>query len=106
MGAGLDRQLADLVEDRLLAEQGRKDALSKQAGVRFARLFVLLVPLGMALAGLSIGTGRAAYRSAGGQAAVVVALVSVVACWVWAGRLLVLPREPRVFVRAPRRNQR
>jgi hypothetical protein len=32
-----------------------------QAGVRFARRFVLLVPLGVALVGLSVGNGRAAY---------------------------------------------
>ncbi len=97
VGGGLERPLGDLVEDRVLAQQGRKDALTKQAGVRFARLFVLLVPLGMALAGLSIGTGRSAYRTPGGQAAVVVAVLSVVACWLWAGRLLLLPGEPRVF---------
>lgn len=97
VGGGLDRQLADLVEDRLLAQAGRKDALSKQAGVRFARIFVLLVPVGMALAGLSIGSGRAAYRGGGAQLAVVVAVLAVVACWLWAGRLLALPDEPRVF---------
>ena len=97
VGGGLDRQLADLVEDRLLAQAGRKDALSKQAGVRFARIFVLLVPVGMAFAGLSIGSGRAAYRGGGAQLAVVVAVVSVVLCWLWAGRLLALPGEPRVF---------
>ena len=37
---------------------------AKQAGVRFARRFVLIVPVGMAVAGLSIGTGREAYRTA------------------------------------------
>ncbi|MHB8506504.1 MAG: type II secretion system F family protein [Acidimicrobiales bacterium] len=98
-GGSLDRQLADLVEDRLLDQQGRKDAVSKQAGVRFARSFVLLVPLGMALAGLSIGTGRTAYASAPGQIAVVVAVLAVVACWAWSGRLMRLPEEPRVLAR-------
>ena len=38
--------------------QGRKDARAKQAGVRFARRFVLVVPAGMALAGIMIGNGR------------------------------------------------
>ena len=96
-GGSLDRQLAELVEDRLLDQQGRKDALSKQAGVRFARTFVLLVPAGMALAGLSIGTGRTAYASTAGQVAVVVAVLAVVACWAWSGRLMRLPPERRVF---------
>lgn len=96
-GGDLDRRLAALVEDRVLDLQGRKDARSKQAGVRFARRFVLLVPLGMAFAGLSIGTGRSAYESPMGQAAVVVGISMVVACWAWAGRLLRLPEEQRVF---------
>ena len=77
-GSDLDRRLAALVEDRIQDLQGRKDARAKQAGVRFARRFVLLVPLGMALAGLSIGNGRAAYERPTGQ-------------------LLKLPDERRVF---------
>jgi tight adherence protein B len=97
-GGDLDRRLAELVEDRILDLQGRKDADSKQAGVRFARRFVLLVPLGMTLAGLSIGTGRSSYETPLGQLGVVVGLVVVVICWVWAGRLMRLPAEPRVFL--------
>jgi tight adherence protein B len=96
-GSDVDRRLAALVEDRIQDLQGRKDAQAKQAGVRFARRFVLVVPLGMALAGLSIGTGRAAYQTALGQALVALGLAVVVACWVWAGRLLRLPEEERVF---------
>ena len=96
-GSDLDSKLTDLVEERTLDLQGRKDAASRQAGVRFARRFVLLVPLGMAVAGLTIGTGRSAYETAGGQLAVAVGLLAVVACWAWSGRLMRLPEEPRVF---------
>jgi tight adherence protein B len=96
-GSDIDGRLADLIEDRTLDLQGRKDAVSRQAGVRFARRFVLLVPLGMALAGLAIGTGRSAYQTTGGQIAVAVGLLAVVACWIWSGRLMRLPEEPRVF---------
>lgn len=96
-GSDVDGRLADLVDDRVLDLQGRKDALSRQAGVRFARRFVLLVPLGMALAGLAIGTGRSAYETSGGQIAVGLGLMAVVACWAWSGRLMRLPEEPRVF---------
>ncbi len=99
-GSQLERRLGDLIEDRLGDLQGRRDAESKQAGVRFARRFVLLVPLGMALAGLSIGTGRSAYETPGGQLAVAVGLLGVVGCWIWSGRLLRLPAEPRVFADA------
>ena len=96
-GAELSRRLGALVEDRVQELEGRRDALAKQAGARFARRFVLLVPLGMAVAGLSIGGGRAAYQSPGGQAAVAFAIAAVVACWVWAGRLMRLPEQSRVF---------
>ncbi len=93
----LDRRLEALIEDRILDTQGRKDARAKQAGVRFARRFVLIVPLGMAFAGMSVGDGRAAYQSAMGQLLVLAGIAMVVACWVWAGQLMKLPEEQRVF---------
>lgn len=96
-GSDLDRRLAALVDDRVQDLQGRKDAQAKQAGVRFARKFVLIVPFGMTLAGLSIGTGRDAYQTVSGQIAVAGGLIVVAACWLWAGRLMKLPDEQRVF---------
>jgi tight adherence protein B len=96
-GTDLDRRLEALIDDRIQDAQGRKDARAKQAGARFARRFVLIVPAGMAMAGMSVGTGRAAYQTPMGQALVVVAIALVVACWVWAGRIMVVPSEERVF---------
>jgi tight adherence protein B len=98
-GSDVDRRLADLAQDRRDDARHRKDARARQAGVRFARRFVLLVPLGMAAAGLSVGNGRAAYQTPTGQLAVLVALAVVTGCWVWAGRMLQLPAEQRVFTR-------
>jgi len=97
-GSDLDRRLLALIEDRVIDVQGRKDARAKQAGVIFARRFVLVVPLGMAMVGLTVGTGRAAYATAWGQSMVVLGIAAVVVCWLWAGRLLKLPEEQRVFV--------
>jgi tight adherence protein B len=96
-GTDLDRRLDALIEDRVIDVQGRKDARSKQAGVRFARRFVLLVPVGMALVGMTVGNGRAAYGTPWGQVMVAVGIACIVACWLWAGRLLALPEEERVF---------
>lgn len=96
-GSDLDTALAELIEDRTIDVQNRKDAASRLAGVRFARRFVLLVPAGMTLAGLTIGSGRSAYETAGGQAAAAGALLAVAACWWWSGRLMRLPRPLRVF---------
>lgn len=96
-GSDIDRRLQALVEDRIQDQQGRKDARSKQAGARFARYFVLVVPLGMAAVGLSIGEGRASYQSASGQLAVAIGLGAIVLCWFWASRIMRLPDEDRVF---------
>ncbi|MGH9214556.1 MAG: type II secretion system F family protein [Acidimicrobiales bacterium] len=96
-GADLDRRLEALAADRQLDVQGRKDARARQAGVRFSRRFVLLVPAGMALVGAAIGTGRDAYRTSWGQAMVVVGVGVIVGCWAWAGRLLRLPVDERVW---------
>ena len=51
----------------------------------------------MALAGLAIGNGRAAYETPAGQLAAVAGVAMVVVCWLWAGRIMRLPEEQRVF---------
>lgn len=96
-GTDLPKRLQALAEDRLTDVMGRKDARSKQAGVRFARRFVLIVPAGMAFAGSLIGTGRSAYATPLGQLIVAIALGFLIVCWLWAGRFLRLPRDERVF---------
>lgn len=96
-GADLDRRLEALADDRIADLQGRKDARAEQAGVRFARRFVLIVPFGMAVAGMSVGNGRAAYQEPQGQLIVVFGMAFVLACWVWAGRIMQIPEEERVF---------
>lgn len=96
-GADLGRRLAALAEDRILDLQGRKDARAKQAGARLARRFVLLVPIGMALAGMQVGDGRAAYATPMGQLVALAAIGLVAVCWIWAGRIMRLPETERVF---------
>jgi tight adherence protein B len=96
-GNEIDRCLRALHDDRVLDLQGRKDADARQAGARFARWFTLVVPLGMAMVGLSIGDGRAAYGTAWGQLLVLAALVLMAACWAWAGQIMRLPPDERVF---------
>jgi tight adherence protein B len=97
-GTDLDKRLEALADDRLQDVQDRKDARSRQAGARFARVFVLLVPAGMAVAGTSIGNGRQAYQSANGRIVVPIAIALVIGCWAWAGRVMRLPDTDRVFM--------
>lgn len=105
-GQEVDTRLRALVEDRIMDLDGRKDAASRQAGARFARVFVLVVPMGMALVGLSIGDGRVAYQSAAGQIGVMIALGMIGVCWVWAAHIMRLPSEERVFTSAELEVQR
>ncbi len=98
-GVDLESRLRDLVDDRIADLSARKDARAKQAGARFARAFVLAVPAGMALMGLGIGRGRAAYQTNTGQLLVAFAVLTVMGCWYWASRIMALPTERRVFNR-------
>jgi tight adherence protein B len=97
VGGDVDPHLRALAEDRRADLRDRREAASRQAGARLARCFVILVPAGMGLAGLNVGEGAAAYRSAWGQAAVVGAIGLVAACWWWAGRIMRLPEDERVL---------
>jgi tight adherence protein B len=96
-GADVGRRLARLAEDRRRDLAARDLAVATLAGARFARRFVIIVPLGMAVAGQAVGTGRAAFASPSGQAVGLLAAGLVAGCWMWAGSLLRLPDEPRVF---------
>ena len=96
-GTGIGPRLDALANDRRRDLHERKDAHARMAGARFARTFVLLVPAGMAAAGLSIGNGSDAYRSGPAQIAVTVAVVVVGGCWLWASALMRLPTPPRVY---------
>lgn len=96
-GNDVDRCLTALIDDRIQDLQGRKDADARQAGARFARWFTLGVPLGMAMIGLSIGDGRASYATPMGQVLVATGLGLMALCWLWAGQILRLPVEHRVF---------
>ena len=98
-GADLDRRLAALAEDRVADTQGRKDARAKQAGVRFARRFVLIVPVGHGPR-RDVGRQRAGRPTGAplGQIAVVVAARH--GCWragSGPGAIMRLPDEERVF---------
>lgn len=97
-GTEVSRALTALGDDRLVDLHARKDARARQAGARFARRFVLVVPLGMAVVGLTIGDGRAAYQTAYGQLLVGLGLGLMALCWLWASRIMRVPDEHRVFV--------
>lgn len=97
-GVQIDARLRALAEAAQAEAAARSDARAKQAGARFARSFVALVPAFMAVIGLSIGRGRQAYQSADGQLLVALSVLAVAGCWLWAGRIMAVPMRKRVFL--------
>ncbi|MGQ0744761.1 MAG: type II secretion system F family protein [Acidimicrobiales bacterium] len=103
-GNDLPRRLASLIAYRQADADIRAEADARQAGASFARRFVLIVPLGMALAGSAIGDGRAAYATATGQAAALAGVGLLAGCWFWSGRILAPAPGARVFGNPGRRS--
>ena len=96
-GVRLDARLRALAEAAHAEAAAREDARAKQAGARFARSFVAVVPAFMAVIGLSIGRGRQAYEAPDGQLLVALSVLAVVGCWLWAARIMAVPLRKRVF---------
>lgn len=99
VGGDPDVALEALAADRRSDLHERREADARSAGARLARWFVIVVPAGMAFAGLNLGNGREAFRSGAGQLASAVAISMIVACWWWAGRIMATPPQQRVFDR-------
>ena len=97
VGGDPAQRLADLAESRRPDLLDRRESDARQAGARLARWFVIVVPVGMAVAGANVGDGLAAYRTATAQVLIACAVALVAVCWWWAGRLMRLPEEARVF---------
>ena len=74
---------------------------AKMAGVRLARLFVLLVPSGLMLVGMIIG-GLSDYGSTLGLASITVASLIVATCWAWSTKFLRPAEQASVRVQLPR----
>ncbi len=96
-GVDLDGRLRALAEAAQVEAAARQDARARQAGARFARSFVLVVPAFMAVIGLGIGRGREAYQDPSGQLLVALSLGAVAGCWFWAGRIMAVLQRRRVF---------
>ena len=96
-GVDLDTRLRALAEAAQVEAAERQDARARQAGARFARSFVLVVPAFMAVIGLGIGRGREAYQNPSGQLLVALSFGAVAGCWFWAGRIMAVPQRRRVF---------
>ncbi len=87
-----ESRLARLRDDRSWDLTAAKEAKAAMAGAIFARRFVLVVPIGMALAGAAIGGGRSSFQTPAGISLSALALGLLLLCWIWSTRLIGLPK--------------
>ena len=85
-GGEVARLLGELRADMAAERERTLEYSARLAGLRFARLFVFIVPAGMTLAGAGIA-GISAYRSGAGRAGIAFSVVVLALCWAWASRL-------------------
>lgn len=71
-----------------------READSRLAGVRTARTFIVIIPLGMALAGLSFAGSTAPFTTPFALLQIAIALLTLVGCWIWSNRLMTFPKLP------------
>ena len=85
-GTDVARLLDELRQDRAAERDRESEYAAKLAGVKFARYFVIAVPIGMMMAGIAIA-GVAPYRTPIGEFAVAGSVVLLIGCWTWASHL-------------------
>ncbi|MDA8261406.1 MAG: hypothetical protein M0Z47_01105 [Actinomycetota bacterium] len=85
-GGEVARLLGGLRADMAAERERALEYSARLAGLRFARLFVFIVPVGMTLAGAGIA-GISAYRSSAGRAGIAFSAAVLALCWTWASRL-------------------
>lgn len=70
------------------------EANSRLAGVRTARVFIVIIPIGMALAGISFAGSTAPFLTKGAIFQVSIAAAILAICWYWSSRLMSFPKTP------------
>ena len=85
-GTDITRMVEDLRIDRLAEKERREEYQARLAGVRFARYFVIIVPVGMFLAGIAI-SGIAPFCTPLGEYGLSIAFALLLICWTWATKL-------------------
>lgn len=72
----------------------KEETNSRLAGVRTARLFILIIPVGMALAGVSFAGSIRPFLTGASILQMMVALFILGLCWYWSNKLMSFPSWP------------
>lgn len=87
----IQHQLSDIAAALKTQQILISEAESKLAGVKIARLFVLLIPAGMALAGVAFAGTLSPFFTSTSLIQISVALLVIVMCWQLSNRLMQFP---------------
>lgn len=77
----------------------KQETNSRLAGVRTARIFILIIPAGMALAGLSFAGSIKPFLTTASIWQILAALLVLSICWYWSSRLMRFPAWPTQMLR-------
>ena len=72
----------------------KQETNSRLSGVRTARIFILVIPAGMALAGLSFAGSVKPFLTAASISQILAALLLLATCWYWSTKLMHFPAWP------------
>jgi tight adherence protein B len=72
----------------------KEETSSRLAGVRTARAFILIIPLGMALVGISFAGSVEPFLSLVSLVQIMAALLVLALCWYWSSKLMAFPAWP------------
>lgn len=90
----MERQLTVISETVRSRNETRQEARSRLAGVRTARTFIVIIPIGMALAGIAFAGSIQPFTTAPSIEQMIVAAAVLALCWHWSTRLMTFPRWP------------
>ena len=72
----------------------KQETMSRLAGVRTARAFIVIIPIGLAMAGISFAGSISPFLTPVSVVQMLTAMAILTLCWFWSNRLMTFPAWP------------
>ncbi len=89
--AQVESQLSTISETVRARNELKRETYSRLAGVRTARVFIAIIPLGMATAGVAFAGSAQPFMSSSSLLLILAAFAVVAGCWAWSSNLMNFP---------------
>lgn len=90
----IESQLNNIISSIRSRNELAEEAESKLAGVKMARLFIILIPVGMALVGIAFAGSVSAFETPTALAQELTAFLILAMCWFASNLLMKFPKSP------------